>query len=62
MAMVRIGPEGRLIAAARHDHDPTAKGAEIVLVVRDRWQGKGLGTILLTERLEARHPASGTIS
>jgi len=51
MAIVAVGPGGQLIAVARYDYDETAEEAEIALVVQDRWQGKGLGTILMTELL-----------
>jgi RimJ/RimL family protein N-acetyltransferase len=51
MAIVAVAPGGRLIAVARYDYDEAAKEAEIALVVQDQWQGKGLGTILMTELL-----------
>lgn len=51
MALVAVGAGDQLIAVARYDYDEAADEAEIALVVQDRWQGKGLGTILLTELL-----------
>lgn len=52
MAIVAVAPGGQLIAVARYDYDDEAKEAEIALVVQDHWQGKGLGTILMTELLQ----------
>lgn len=51
MAIVAVDPRGELIAVARYDYDDAAQEAEIAIVVQDRWQGKGLGTILMTELL-----------
>ena len=51
MAIVAADPQGQLIAVARYDYDEATKEAEIALVVQDRWQGRGLGTILMTELL-----------
>ena len=51
MAIVAVAPGSQLIAVARYDYDEQAKEAEIALVVQDHWQGKGLGTILMTELL-----------
>ena len=51
MAIVAVGPQGKLIAVARYDYDETAQEAEIAIVVQDRWQGKGLGTSLMTKLL-----------
>jgi acetyltransferase len=45
-------PTTTLLGVARYE--PTPDGAaEIALVVEDRWQGKGLGTLLLTELFRA---------
>jgi RimJ/RimL family protein N-acetyltransferase len=52
MAIVAVGPGGQLIAVARYDYDDKANEAEIALVVQDRWQGKGLGTILMSDLLD----------
>jgi len=51
MAIVAVHPGDELIAVARYDHDEAANEAEIAIVVQDRWQGRGLGTILMTELL-----------
>lgn len=51
MAIVAIGPDSELIAVARYDYDEAAKEAEIAIVVQDQWQGKGLGTVMMTELL-----------
>lgn len=52
MAIMAVASGGELIAVARYDYDDKDQEAEIALVVQDRWQGKGLGTILLTELLK----------
>jgi len=49
MALVALGPRDELIGVARYAYDETAKEAEIAIVVQDRWQGRGLGTILLSD-------------
>ena len=51
MAIVAVGPDNELIAVARYDLDDAGNEAEIAIVVQDRWQGKGIGTILLAELL-----------
>lgn len=35
-----------LLAVARYDVDPKTRDAEVALVVRDEWQGRGLGSAL----------------
>jgi RimJ/RimL family protein N-acetyltransferase len=47
----RDDPE--LIAVARYEPTDRADTAEVAFVVQDGWQGKGLGTILLRELLDA---------
>ncbi len=42
-----------LIGVARYEASPGEDTAEVAIVVQDYWQGKGLGTILLTEILRA---------
>jgi RimJ/RimL family protein N-acetyltransferase len=42
-----------LIGVARYDASKTPGSAEIAIVVEDAWQGRGLGTILLHELLDA---------
>jgi len=37
-----------LLAMARYDVDPVTRYAEVALVVRDEWQGRGLGTALFS--------------
>ena len=49
MAIVAIGPDGGLIAVARYAYDERAQEAEIAIVIEDRWQGRGLGKLLLGE-------------
>ncbi|HWZ92135.1 MAG TPA: GNAT family N-acetyltransferase [Polyangiaceae bacterium] len=53
-ALVATSSEGNedLVAMARYDVDSETNRAEIALVVRDAWQGKGLGTLLF-QRLVA---------
>jgi RimJ/RimL family protein N-acetyltransferase len=45
--------DGRLIAVARYEPAPEPDVVEIALVVQDGWQGKGLGSLLLSELLQA---------
>ncbi len=47
MAIAAIGPDGELIGVARYAYDGRAQEAEIAIVIEDRWQGRGLGTLLL---------------
>ena len=49
MAIAAVGPEGELIGVARYAYDPESAEAEIAIVIEDRWQGRGLGTVLLGE-------------
>jgi RimJ/RimL family protein N-acetyltransferase len=51
MAILAFAPDGELIAVARYAYDEAAREAEVAFVVQDRWQGRGLGTILLEELL-----------
>src|SRR3990172_3382888 len=51
MAIVAVDPEDRLIAVARYDYTELSEDAEVAIVVQDQWQGKGLGTKLMTELL-----------
>ncbi|MBI2897522.1 MAG: GNAT family N-acetyltransferase [Deltaproteobacteria bacterium] len=56
MAMVVCAGD-EIAAMARYDVDPATDLAEIAFVVRDEWQGKGLGTLLMrrmTEMAKAR--------
>jgi RimJ/RimL family protein N-acetyltransferase len=53
-AIVAVGPGDELVGVARYGCEPGSPGsdeAEIALVVQDGWQGRGLGTILLTALL-----------
>ena len=49
MAIAAIGPGDELIGVARYAHDQRVDEAEIAIVIEDRWQGRGLGTLLLRE-------------
>jgi RimJ/RimL family protein N-acetyltransferase len=49
MAIVALGPGGELIGVARYVYDERAQEAEIAIVIEDRWQGRGVGTLLLGE-------------
>jgi GNAT superfamily N-acetyltransferase len=51
MAIVAVNRDNRLIAVARHDGNERSDEAEVAIVVQDAWQGKGLGTILMSELL-----------
>jgi RimJ/RimL family protein N-acetyltransferase len=51
-AIVAAGPDGELIGVARYGTEPGADAAEIAVVVQDAWQGRGLGTILLSALLD----------
>src|SRR5262249_26555338 len=55
MALVACAPEPRadeIIAIARYDVDPATQLADIAFVVRDDWQGKGIGTLLMRRMAE----------
>ena len=50
-AIVAVGPDDDLVGVARYGCEPGSDEAEVALVVQDGWQGRGLGTILLTALL-----------
>ena len=55
MALVVCIPHGAgedIVAMARYDVTPATNLADIAFVVRDEWQGKGIGTLLLTRMCE----------
>ena len=53
MALVVVEPEReQIVAMARYDVDPATKLGEIAFVVRDDWQGRGLGTLLMRRMAE----------
>jgi acyl-CoA hydrolase/GNAT superfamily N-acetyltransferase len=55
MALVVTRHEGAdedIIAMARYDVDPATRLADIAFVVRDEWQNKGIGTLLMRRMLE----------
>jgi len=41
-----------IIAVSRYDVDPATNLADIVMVVRDEWQGKGVGSLLMKRMAE----------
>lgn len=61
MALVVVSEQGassELVGMARYDVDPATRLAEIAFVVRDAWQGKGVGTLLM-QRMSAIAKARG---
>jgi RimJ/RimL family protein N-acetyltransferase len=58
-AIIASGPDGAPIGVARYVRtDPDSDGAEVAVVVADRFQGKGVATALL-DRLAARAREEG---
>jgi len=47
LATLTEGPEEQILAMARYDVDPGTRLADIAFVVQDKWQGCGLGTLLM---------------
>ena len=48
MGLVACQPEsGDIIAVSRYDLDPATRLADLAFVVRDDWQGRGVGTLLM---------------
>jgi acyl-CoA hydrolase/RimJ/RimL family protein N-acetyltransferase len=41
------GEHGDLVGMSRYDVDPATRLADIAFVVRDNWQGRGVGTLLM---------------
>jgi RimJ/RimL family protein N-acetyltransferase len=55
MALVVTRHEGAdedIVAMSRYDVDPATRLADIAFVVRDEWQNKGVGTLLMRRMLE----------
>jgi acyl-CoA hydrolase/RimJ/RimL family protein N-acetyltransferase len=53
MALAVCLPEsGELIATARYDVDPATRLADIAFAVRDDWQGRGIGSLLMRRMTE----------
>ena len=55
MALVITTQDGerrQIVAMARYDVDPATRLADIAFVVRDEWQGRGLGTLLMRRMVE----------
>jgi GNAT superfamily N-acetyltransferase len=46
------GEEAQIIGISRYDVDPATKLGDIAFVVRDEWQGKGVGTVLMRRMTE----------
>ena len=54
LALVASDPEtGALIAMARYDMVPATRFGDIAFAVRDEWQRRGIGTVLMRRMLEA---------
>jgi GNAT superfamily N-acetyltransferase len=52
--LVASVPEtGELIAMARYDMDPATRFGDVAFAVRDAWQRRGIGTLLMRRMLEA---------
>ena len=52
-ARAGVGGESELIGVGRYEPTAEPDTAEVAFVVEDRWQGKGLGTVLFTALLAA---------
>jgi acyl-CoA hydrolase/GNAT superfamily N-acetyltransferase len=53
MALVACVPSsGEVVAMARYDVDPATRLADIAFAVRDDWQGRGLGSLLMRRMKE----------
>jgi len=55
MALVSCTVDGErsdIVAMARYDVDRATRLADFAIVVRDEWQGKGIGTLLLQRMIE----------
>lgn len=55
MALVVSTPDGaggEIVGMARYDVDPATRLADIAFVVRDDWQGRGIGTLLMKRMAE----------
>ncbi|HTV19249.1 MAG TPA: GNAT family N-acetyltransferase, partial [Polyangiaceae bacterium] len=54
LALVASDPRsGELIAMARYDMDPGTRFGDIAFAVRDEWQRRGLGSLLMRRMLDA---------
>jgi acetyltransferase len=47
VALNKAGPEGKMLAVARFISKPCQSDTEFAVVVRDVWQGRGVGRVLL---------------
>lgn len=47
VALNKTGPEGKMLAVARFISKPDQADTEFAVVVRDVWQGRGVGRVLL---------------
>ena len=54
LALVASEPSaGELIAMARYDMDPATRFGDIAFAVRDEWQRRGIGSVLMRRMLDA---------
>lgn len=52
VAIVSDGDHDEIIAMSRYDTNPATRLADIAFVVRDEWQGRGVGTLLMQRMSE----------
>jgi GNAT superfamily N-acetyltransferase len=51
-AIVRTEDREEIVGMSRYDVDPATRLADVAFVVRDAWQGRGLGTLLMRRMTE----------
>jgi acetyltransferase len=52
VALTDVGPSSSIIGVSRYAYDSESEQPELAVVVRDDWQGKGLGSILLSRVID----------